>query len=329
MRRLALALGIVVGCKPPATMVFVDLDRLTEGHAQVGQPAPLRTTPLSSLPGASRTLSGQQGAQIDLSATADRVRDARRLIEENRQQALRGLTRALYRSYARAVEAERELKVRDLEKVSEALWDAAFGQISQRLQGHARTRLPMQNVLALIVGFPYENPGRLPRPEDRHDAKRLDLAIQAWKDLLTADRAFAEEAERILGQVRQELDSRRVQIQVDLSQGLNSAAEKSQMEAQQALQSSLPDFLGTLSQRPDLRLPAVPPTSVILPPVPVPTLSDPRRQAERLDLRREFLEQELSIWLAQNGYVLARNPGLSRDRTKEFAAWIKQRQPGT
>jgi hypothetical protein len=269
-----------------------------------------------------------EGADLILSDTIARVRAARELIGRNRQQALRGLTAALYRAYAREAQTQRQLQERELESSSANVWTAAHDRISALLQEHAGDRFPLSSRLSLLIGFPFHNPAIRVRPENPVDAKQYDESVRLWERLLAEDKEFAAKVEAILDEVQTALDARRVQIQVDFAKALNAAADRSTAEAAKAIESRLPDFVGTLAQRSDIRIPPLPAESMSLPPVPAPSIRLQTPDRPLGQLRRELLEQDLQIWLAQKGYVRARSPLEGPDRTQEFAAWIKARKAG-
>ena len=189
-----------------------------------------------------------------MSETSQRIRIAREIIAENRKSALRGLANALNRSYTEKAVADRKLRELDLRNAAGALWDRAFEDVSAILKRHGRERLPLQNRLALLVGFPSQDPEPKPRPLNKIDAKRFDEAVSTWRKLLAEDKAFAARAQAVLDQMQEEIDRRRVQIQIDFTKALNAASDRSQSEAENAVESQLPDFVGGLSQRPDVRL---------------------------------------------------------------------------
>lgn len=327
-RLLLLIVIVVIGCQRPPMPVLVDLEAVPLEPEQPVAGVDLRSPAVPALPAESHTLQRLEGAELALSETEERVRESRKLIDENRRQALRSLTAALYRSYERAARAERRQNQRDLEVLAEELWDKAFAGISSGLHDHAANRLPLVSRLALLVGFPPTDPALQPRPENVHDARTYDEAVAAWTKLLAADREFAASAQALLDLVQQELDLRRLEFQVNFGKALNIAAERSKFEAEEAISSRLPEVVGALSQQQDLSILPEPEKTIQLPAV--PTLPSQRIEPGFAyeSLRRGFLEHQLRIWLAQNGYVLASGQRAIPDRTKEFIAWIRKRRPG-
>ena len=319
---------LLPGCQRPTTAAYVDLNKIPADTIPIPKGGEVGTATPAPLPGDQQTLPRLEGAQVSMSQTAERVRVAKKLIQKNREQALKGLTSALYRAYSREAEAESRLKEQDLVKASETMWNAAFGRISELLKDHAGARAPLANRLAFLIGFPFRNPKERPRPENKVDAKAYDEAVAAWEKILAEDKVFAARVQAILEQVQAEVDSKKVDQKVAFTRALNAAADRSRAEANQAVASKLPEFVGTLSERTDVRIPPTPEKTVSLGPVPPIATAAPRSAQPQTNLRLLLLEQDLKIWLAQNGYVRAKDANSGRDRTQEFADWLKARRAG-
>jgi len=319
---------LLPGCQRPTTAAYVDLSKIPADTIPIPKGGEVGITTPTPLSGDQQTLPRLEGAQVSMGQTAERVRAAKALIQKNREQALKGLTSALYRAYSREAEAESRLREQDLTKASEAMWDAAFGKISALLKEHAGDRAPLANRLAFLIGFPFRNPKDRPRPENKVDAKAYDEAVVAWQKLLAEDREFAARVQAILEQVQAGVDDKKVDQRVAFTRALNAAADRSRSEANQAVSSKLPEFVGTLSERADVRIPSTPEKTVSLGPVPPIATTTPRSTQPQTNLRLLLLEQDLKIWLAQNGYVRAKDPSSGRDRTQEFADWLKARRAG-
>ena len=319
---------LLPGCQRPTTAAYVDLTKIPADTIPIPKGGEVGTATPAPLPGDQQTLPRLEGAQVSMSQTAERVQAAKELIRQNREQALKGLTSALYRAYSREAEAESRLKQQDQVKQSEAMWNAAFGKISLLLKDHASDRAPLANRLAFLIGFPFRDPKVRPRPENKVDAKAYDEAVAAWGKLLVEDREFAARVQAMLDQVQAEIDSKRVDQRVAFTRALNAAADRSKSEAAQAVSSKLPEFEGSLSGRSDVRIPPTPEKTVSLGPVPPIATTTPRSAQPQTNLRLLLLEQDLKIWLAQNGYVRAKDPSSGRDRTQEFADWLKARRAG-
>lgn len=315
------------GCEGARPLVYVDLSKVSVPETT---PSPAR---ISAVPSADRiegqelTLSAMRGAELALSDTRARLENARRLIVQNQDAARRSLAAALFRAYSREAEVARTESQRKLEADADSIWRAALDEVSEGLKEHAADRFPLATRLAFLLGFPFSNPAESPRPEGSRRQRRYDEAVEAWKKLLAEDREFAAFAAQLMQKVEAKIAEERVQIQIEFSTKLNEFAEKAREEADAAVTSNLPDFSGTLVERSDLTIPAEPEKTVSVPPVAPPSGSRAASGPTRLE-RREFLEHELSIWLAQNGYRRAASPTFGADRTKEFADWIKTRQAG-
>ena len=319
---------IVPGCQRPPTAVFVDLSKIPADTIPIPKGGEVGTATPAPLPGDQQTLERLEGAQVSMGQTAERVRAAKVLINRNREQALKGLTSALYRAYSREAEAESRLKEQDLVKASEGMWNAALNRISALLKEHAADRMPLANRLAFLIGFPFKDPKDRPRPENKVDAKDYDEAVAAWEKILADDKEFAKRAQAVLDQVQAEVDQKHLEQKVSYTRALNAAADRSRTEAAQAVSSKLPEFVGRLSERSDVSIPPTPERTVSLGPVAPIATTTPRSAQPQSNLRLLLLEQDLKIWLAQNGYVLARDPNSGRDRTQEFADWLKARRAG-
>ncbi len=319
---------LLPGCQRPSTAAYVDLSKIPADTIPIPKGGEVDLATPAPLPGGQQTLPRLEGAQVAVSQTAERVQAARDLIRKNREQALRGLTSALYRAYSREAEAESRLKEQDLLKSSEAMWNAAFGKIGALLQEHASERSPLASRLAFLIGFPFRNPNERPRPENKIDAKEYDEALAAWQKLLAEDKEFAAKVQAVLEQVEADVASKRVEQKIAFTRALNAAADRSSAEAGQAVSSKLPEFVGTLSERTDVRIPPTPEKTVSLGPVAPISTAPPRSAQPQTNLRLLLLEQDLRIWLAQNGYVRAKSPNSGRDRTQEFADWLKARRAG-
>jgi hypothetical protein len=328
---IAAAAGVAAalsGCSPGRPAVYVDLEALAPPMPPAARALDLPPSPAAAPGSAEFVLPALSGQEHSLAEARSRLARARQLVASNRAEALRGLRSALYRTYAREAEGERRLRELELEKTAQDLWDRAFDRLHELLQEHAKDRTPYLNVLALLAGFPLSNPALRPRPENRQDARRYDRAVEAWKRLQEEDAEFAALARRFLESVEDEIAARRTDILADFTRALNQAADRSAREAEQAIAGRGPDFEGRLGLPEDVRLPTAPAREATLGPAPPPPSQPFEPFPAAPDLSREFLEHDLHIWLAQNGYVRAAKPEGGADATQEFADWMRKRRAG-
>ena len=323
----AIALVCLAGCAETETPVYVDLSAIpVEGLGPMPEiEAPHPTFGAASA--VSTTSMPMKSVEVNLGNTGRRIAAARDLIAKNREEALRGLSQALYRNYSREAEAQRRQAVRDLRELLPTLWDEGFGEISDLLHDHAEDRWPLLVKVALIVGFPLVDPASLPEGNTVWQKQRRAEAIDKYQKLKGEDAEYERQADQIMASIENDIANRRVQIQIEHVRKLNTASDRATAEAKQAVENNMPDFTPSFGPASDVRLPAVQPNVASLPAVEV---SAPPVEAspERPNLRRQFLEHELSIWLGQNGYRRSATRLGVADRTKEFARWIQARRTG-
>lgn len=329
MKRVGILAGLVLaGCQGPRPSVYVDLDAAARTLAEPSFEVVAPAVSSPSLPAQSFRLPALSGAQLALTATKDRLEQARRIVRENRDEALRSLTAALYRAYAAEAEAEREAKAEGMAEAIEARWQSAESEISELLQHSAGRRWPLQNRLAFLAGFPFSDPALRPRPENRFDARRYDEAVAAWKALLAEDARFAAEVRRIVEAVEAEISSRRSAIMIDFTRALNEAADRARAEAPQAVAGNLPDYMGQFAESADVEVPATPERTINFEAVGTLPRAVPASDEPTPETRHRNLEQDLRIWLEQNGYHRAPKRGGVPDRTREFIQWMESRNAG-
>ena len=285
----------------------------------------LANPPSNPLPAEEKTLTVLEGADLALGDTKARMDQARALIRQNREAARRSLAAALYRAYSTEAETARTERERKLLVDSESLWDQAFNELSNRLKGHAARRFPLSVRLAFLVGFPFDDPSRSPRPDGTRRARRYDEAVEAWKTLLAEDAAFAKVAEGLLAEVESKIAQERVEIQVEFARRLNEFAARSGQEADASIESYDVEFPGALASGPEFIVRPEAERSRSF-----GAVSSPPRPRESEPIvapdPRQFLEHELRIWLAQNGYRRVMSPMAGADRTEEFKNWIATRR---
>ncbi len=268
------------------------------------------------------------GAQLNLSETRDRLAAARALIQRDREEALRSLASALYRALSEEAEMKRLAAFAELDSRAESAWERSRDALSRLLQDSASRRWPLANRLALLSGFPLSDPARLPAAENPQDQRRRAEAETAWRNLLAEDASFAAAAQRVLEQAEADVSSRRSQIVIEFSQALNAAGERAEREAKAALATAETDAMGRFAESGDIQVPPTQGVRKDFPARPPLTNRPPALETRPKDARRRFLEQELRIWLAQNGWRQGAQKSGAPDRTREFKAWLEARNAG-
>lgn len=317
----------LIGCEQTRPFVYVNLDAIPEAGIALPERALPKGGQARPLPSEQKSLAVLEGADLALADTKARMDQARALIRQNREAARRSLAAGLYRAYAKEAEAARTERERSLRLKSDALWDEAFKELSAKLKNHARRRFPLSVRLAFLVGFPFEDPAQSPRPERVWGARRYDEAVEAWKKLLEEDADFAKVAEALLEEVESKIAQERVEIQVEFARRLNEYAARSGQEADASIESYDAEFPGALASGPELTVRAESERERNIPSLGAPKAPSPRNPVVAPEAR-QFLEHELRIWLAQNGYRRAMSPGTGVDRTEEFRNWIDSRRNG-
>jgi len=324
----ALLLGSA-GCRQKAPAVFVDLGAIETKSTPGPSSSIPRFQPKSGgLPAQATRLPDLGSAQVALSDTRARIRAARELIRQNRQEALRSLTAAIYRALADRAEADRIAAFGRLDNQMEELRNETDRRISDRLHESARTRWPLANRLALLVGFPPTDPAGMPSPETPLDRRRRAEAVAAWTALLAEDAAYEAAVRALLKELETDLSTRRAEIVGDFGRWLNEASDRAGREAQAALANSLPDSMGRFAEETDVQVPASPGRTLSYGSVERLRGGPSTAPQTSNEPQHKNLEHDLAIWLAQNGYRRAARAAGVPNRTREFKAWLEARNAG-
>jgi hypothetical protein len=254
---------------------------------------------------------------------------AQALLEQNRKQAVRELTKVLTARYVREAERVGADRVRALEPGKREAYTRARAAVFEEFKRYAAQRGPLVAELTSIVGFPDPNPLSLPptTPVPKYAQERLDRAAQLRKDIASLDASYEQRVREILDQVSKQytidLQTALTQLEEDRLAALGKAEQEAITEASRTYRSLAPLVMGTTR----INLPGEPAQSVTLPPVPQP-MSAPavKEKALSIEQRRAILKAQLDIWLALHGYELVGTPALAPDLTADFMKWRQERR---
>lgn len=315
----SLALVVVcLGCSPARVQVYVDLQRARAAETSP-IPEPFPINPKAPVPVAGGTLMAPALSETvirfpKVNATLEK---ARARLKESEQKAFRNLLsnlREAYRTQAKLKSAE---YLKGAADDTQALFEAALGELEQVFQVYARERAEPLSRLAFLRGLDTSRP---------KTAQEIG-ALQARLERL--DSEFDSRAAEILGRVETASAARKARIEEAVRKILADFDAKAVQDAARFTREATTGIKSQLASRAAAKLPAEPGATVTIPgaaPVqPVPPIGYISQDRER----NSRIEHDLTIWLAINGYERAGGASkYIKDGTEEFIEWRSNRQAG-
>lgn len=264
-----------------------------------------------------------------MGAAQDSLDRAREIREKNRDRALREIENRLFEAAKvdakKVAEDQRTALLPGYNDDLDTVYENARGIFETYAEPAGIYRLR----LADTVGFPDPDPDSRRQPDalDRTAVRRFERAKLLRETLTNLSDMFWADFDGSLAAVndayRKELASIDVALAVRQDQLIAEAKEK----AKEVLASDGEGpGLTAIGMSSNLAAQPAVKATVAGPPVNV-TVPKPRR-ADWRPVQARAVEDELKIWLALNGYELAKKKGAARDATQEFIVWRKGTRTG-
>lgn len=311
---ILLAVGLLAGCARTGEVVFVDVASLRVNEATEPMP-PMAVANVQ--PGASGSVPGAKAEtrSFDVQRWL-RESESERYLERRRE--LSRLVRLLDGVANEAIDRDQLTGMRALASARSTRATELEKRIRSNFEQFAFDRGPLLTRFSNLDAERFRNPSSV-FAKNQTEAKRAtqELLNVQLTDYLTGRR-------RLEGTLSNWYDAELTQFQSEIALRRIKAAEASQTEAEQMLQSGVERARLPETQVLQRRLYAVNESRVEVPSrkiaqaVPAVAIPSPR------DSTRESVE----IWAATHGYTLTNFRERGRDATKEFKDWLMRRQAG-
>lgn len=316
---------IGLGCQAAHKRVYVDMEAVLAGYKFSPLPYERLPKPPSGSPASTVSIPAVPGRTIVVQGSSQSKANA--TLQENRQEAVRQLTRILAKRYTREVEAEGAELIRGLEPKKLRAMEAARGRILEAFNAYAQKRGVRLAQLTSLVGFPDPNPTSAPPSQSipAFAKARLQEAADLRIQIRELDRAYEAELGDILASVGREYDVNltdvRAEIEARRVAGLGRAEREAMAEAASTYKALAPLLMGSTQ----MTLAPQPAESVTLPAVSGPEKApEVRQQSLSLQQRKAILKSQALMWAGLRGYELSPTPGGAEDLTLEFIGWRKE-----
>lgn len=314
---LALIVGCA-GCSPARVPVYVDLNQAAAAEASP-LPVPTRVAPAQPAPVAGGIMSVPALAETTVRFPAVRatLEVASRRLKASQEKAFENLLADLREAYR----VQAKLRANEYRKGvvddTEALFEAALGELDEVFQSYAQQRAEPLSRLAFLRGTDTSRP---------KVAQEIG-SLQARLELL--DSEFDSRAAEIFSRVEAANGARKARIEGAVRKILADFDTKAVQDASRFTREVATGIKSELASRAAAKLPAEPGASVSIPAggatAPVPDIGASSRDNDRASRVRH----DLTIWLAINGYERAGGSSQStKDGTEEFIKWRRNRQAG-
>jgi hypothetical protein len=335
MRRSSFVASIIallcVGCAPPKERVFIDRRAALAAMPQTvipGMRSEIERQPAINASTFWDSSPAQTYTEADI---LQRVAEARSLIADDRQAALKNLQNSLFDAYTREVERFRLSRNRDITAEAQAKLDEAQADASDILHQYAKSRVEAMVRLAAIVGFPFPPRENVPKPapERKFQTRQYNVAMDLYAQLDQFEAQFERQMAALFEGLSRAIANQRVALGLEVATQLDEYQQRASREAAEALEETNAEIDTYLINQTSVRLPALPSRSATVKsgePV-VPTL--PEVSARRAIISdAEALEADLQIWAGINRYHVVDSAAIGRDRTEQFIQWRKSFQDG-
>jgi hypothetical protein len=318
------------GCSRPPKAVFIDLDLIDrlERPPEVAL-SKWKPKPRVSIPAQQATLPRSPGVLL-LDRAEGKIQLARKLIEADREMAIRTLSRRLASARSEEIDKDKLKALEALEKEQIAYLRQVYDQLFEIFDRYARQRGPKSGRADLLkVRKPDLYVSRTsPTKYAQQQKAELDAILAEIKKL---DQTYDRQAQDLLNNAQVYLGSQQGSLQAQFETLRANAIDQAQRDARSAI--------GKSSQTTDLKLgqnKSVVVSEVRGESVRVAGSSQSTEPVQGLDTspvvslaeRRASLEQQLEIWLKTNGFVRASTRSAGSDQTEEFNSWRKSHRLG-
>lgn len=321
---------LAFGCSQPPKAVFVDLNLLARMDApQVAGLPELPNYKLVSISPRVAILPKSSGVII-LDRAAAKIEVARKLIEADRENAIRVLSRRLATLRSEQIEAEKLKAIEELRAQQAEYLETVYAQLYLIFEQYAKERGPK---FARAEFLQFRRPDLyISRTSPTNFAEKQREEMQALRNLVAQlDADYNRRATELLDNVQVQLSSELGSVQARYETIRANAIDQAEGDARRAIErgGAVADL--NLGQNRSVLVSEVRAESVQIEgsskstkPIsgltPVPVISE----AER----RVSLDQQLDIWLRTHGFVKAKSRSDGTDMTEEFDAWRKSHRVG-
>lgn len=315
------------GCSAPKPAVFVRMESIEQTVSSELAPGSFIAPEVGPTKGAefSTSIEKLNARPLGFGKAGEMLAEAKGIIEDSRDYALRDLRGRLYRGYLREIDQTENEWMQALGDRRNARLTALTQSLRTLFLDYAEKRTMPLAEKAFLIGHPDFDPkGSKPieSPRFQQDIpKRVDALRKTISDL---DRQYEAKRDQLLNQDQAtdardiaDLRVRLVRLQVD-------ADRRAEEEAREQFKVRSSDFDRLLANAPGLELPATPGASTTVQ-VPAPSI---RRVPEDGKLENvpayAQLRAQVEIWATTFGYTLTEDREHGRDATEEFRTWRKR-----
>ncbi len=326
-------IGVVLlafGCAQPPKAVFVNLDQLARRDVpQVVDLPDLPDAKLTSIPPQDARLPESAGVII-LDRAAGKIEIARKLIEADRESAIRTLSRRLATLRSEAIETEKLRALEELRSRQAEYMEAVYAQLYAIFQRYAKERGPK---FARAEFLQFRRPDLyISRSSPTNFAQKQREEMEALRKVVAQmDAEYNRQATELLDNVQIQLSGELGAVQAKYETLKANAIGQAETDARRAIERAGASSDLNLGQNRSVVVSAVRGESVrvggssqstkpISGLTPAPVVSEAERRAS--------LEQQLEIWLKTKGFVKAKSRSEGTDLTEEFDAWRKSHRVG-
>lgn len=321
---------LAFGCSQPPKAVFVDLDLLARRDApQVVDLPDLPDAKLVSIPSQDASLPKSAGVII-LDRAAGKIEIARKLIETDRENAIRTLSRRLATLRSEEIETEKLRALEELRSRQAEYLETVYSQLYAIFERYAKERGPQ---FARAEYLQFRRPDLyISRSSPTNFAQKQREEMEALRKIVAQmDAEYNRQATELLDNVQIQLSTELGAVQARYETLKANAIGQAESDARRAIERAGASSDLNLGQNRSVVVSEVRGESVrvdgssqstkpISGLTPAPVVSEAERRAS--------LEQQLEIWLKTHGFARAKSRSDGTDATEEFDAWRKSHRVG-
>jgi len=310
--------------------VYVDLDRVfgTERPTQTaGLTVPRPPGPAPAVivkqPGLPATSTGDQ--------TDERLQEAKKLIEENRNRSIATLSSMLERIYVARANDANAVREKAAQPEQSKILASAVTRLRQAFEAYARQRGPLLPRLNALAHGTDLAPVPISEGATPLATRRITEANKLRGQIRSLDAAYDADATKILSDAQKEIEDETAALgrQAEAVRAAAHAQALSEAESQAtATQTSLNVQVTKLLPE---SLPAVASRDVTIPGSrPLAAAPESKNQPifGSLDEHRRLIDEQIDIWVKSTGGVRSLTPRGAHDRTEEFLQWRSAHKVG-
>lgn len=321
---------LAFGCSQPPKAVFVDLDLIARRDLSPEIHLPdLPGDKSVQIPSQQASIPSSDGTII-LDRASGKIEIARKLIEQDRENAIRILSRRLAAVRSEQIEVDKLRALEELSTQQAQYMRGIYDQIYAIFQEYAKERGPK---FARAEYLQYRRPDLyISRSNPTNFAQKQREEMNALRKIITDLEAdYQKRATQILDDAQIHLSGEVGAVQAKFETLKANAFEQALRDARRTIERATASSDLNLGQNRSVVISEVQGESIqvegssaspkpisSLQPVPVVSTAE----------RKQSLEQQLEIWLKTRGRVRALTRTAGADVTEEFDAWRKSHKVG-